>query len=142
MMIQRARPGRLLTGRLSCGDDLLDSLTRLCRSEKISAGSFNVIGAVTKAALGYYDQKKKRYARCVVISKKLEIAACMGNISIKEGSPFVHAHIVLADRKGKAFGGHLMPGTGVFAAEFTIQEYRNVRLVRSPDPVTGLPLWQ
>ncbi len=34
---------------------------------------------------------------------------------MKDGEIFVHAHITLADRKGRAYGGHLMPGTMVFA---------------------------
>ena len=78
----------------------------------------------------------------VELNKKLEIASCMGNISLKDSEIMVHAHIVLADWEGKAFGGHLMPGTKIFAAEFQIQEYVGTELHRGKDEKTGLPLWQ
>jgi len=76
------------------------------------------------------------------LNKKLEIASCTGNISIKDGEIFVQAHITLADMEGKAFGGHLMPGTEIFAAEFFVQELIGQDLVRAKDEITGLPLWK
>ena len=134
--------GRIFVGRLECGDDLLGALTGFCKKESIKLGIFNVIGAVRSAKLGYYDQKEKKYTGCVELKKKLEIASCMGNISLKDDEIMVHAHIVLADFDGKAFGGHLMPGTEVFAAEFFIQEFAGSELKRGKDEVTGLPLWK
>ncbi len=65
----------------------------------------------------------------------------MGNISLKDNEIMVHAHVVLADFEGKAYGGHLMPGTKIFAAEFHIQEYVGAELTRVKDKETGLPLW-
>ena len=128
-------------GRLQAGDDLLPALTEFCNNNNIKLGAFSVIGAVTQAKLGYFDQENKQYTGCVELDKKLEIASCMGNISLKDGGIMVHAHIVLADWEGKAYGGHLMPGTNVFAAEFNILEYTGAELNRGKDAVTGLPLW-
>ncbi len=140
-MFKTVKEGRRLIGRFESGDDLLEALNGLCRRENIRLGRFEIIGAVKKAKLGYYDQKEKKYTGCVEIDKKLEITACIGNISIKEGEIFCHAHITLADWEGKAYGGHLMPGMTVFAAEFFIQELTGAELIRSLDPKTGLPLW-
>lgn len=134
--------GRLFIGRFGCGDDLLQALTDFCKNNKIKLGAFNLVGAVQSAKLGYYDQKQKKYTGCVELNKKLEIASCMGNISLKDGEIMVHAHIVLADFDGKAFGGHLMPETKVFAAEYFIQELIGGELKRGKDDLTGLPLWQ
>jgi predicted DNA-binding protein with PD1-like motif len=142
-MIHRlAKPGRTFIGRLAFNDDLLLTLTGFCKNKKIRTGAFSLIGAVQNANLGYYDQKKKRYSGCVALKQKLEIVSCTGNISMKDNEIFVHAHICLADSKGKAFGGHLMPGTRVFAAEFFLQELKGIELVRVKDTVTGLSLWQ
>ena len=91
--------------------------------------------------MGYYDQKAKKYTECVKLDKKLEITACIGNISLMNSKIFVHAHITLADHEGKAFGGHLMPGTEIFAAEYTIKELQGATLERQSDPATGLSLW-
>lgn len=138
----KSKLGRTFIGRFEYGDDLLESLNEFCRKQKIKSGFFNLIGAVQNAKMGYYSQQEKKYTGCVELNKKLEIASCMGNISIKEGEIFVHAHIVLADYKGRAFGGHVMPGTKVFAAEFVVNEIKSGKLVRVKDPVTGLPLWK
>ncbi|MCX5781691.1 MAG: DNA-binding protein [Elusimicrobia bacterium] len=140
-MHKKATIGRLFIGRFEYKDDLLASLNKFCRKNNIFAGIFSLIGAVQNAKLGYYDQKRKRYKNCVSLNKKLEIVSCSGNISLKEKKPFVHAHIALADLRGKTFGGHLMEGTKVFAAEFFIQELTNIKLKRSKDSITGLPLF-
>ena len=136
------KPSRTFLGRFETNDDLLEALTAFCKKENIKLGTFSVIGAVKNAALGYYDQEKQQYAGCVELNKKLEIASCSGNISLKDGEIMVHAHIVLANWEGKAFGGHLMPGTKIFAAEFHIQELVGAELCREKDPKTGLPLWK
>ncbi len=133
--------GRLFIGRFEEGDDLLGSLDLFCKENNIRLGYFTLIGAVKNAKLGYYDQGLKMYTGCVEIDRKLEVTVCTGNISIKDGGIFCHAHITLADHDGKAFGGHLMPGTVVFAAEFVVQELVGTDLVRKKDEKTGLPLW-
>lgn len=132
---------RAFMGRLNAGDDLLSALNEFCKAKNIRLGVFNLIGAVRNAKLGYYDQEKKKYTGCVELDKKLEITSCTGNVSIKDNEIFVHAHITLADMDGKAFGGHLMPGTEVFAAEYFIQELTGAELIRGKDEMTGLPLW-
>ena len=141
-MFHTVRNGRSFIGRFEYDDDLLGALQEFSNARGIRAGVFTLIGAVQNIRLGYYDQKKKRYTGCVDIRKKLEIASCAGSISEKDGQIFVHAHLVCADYKGKAFGGHLMPGTKIFAAEYFIQELVGATLVRKKDPRTGLPLWQ
>ena len=55
---------------------------------------------------------------------------------------FVHAHVTLTDGEGKAIGGHLAPGTIVFACEVVIHAFEGPTLERGRDEVTGLPLWQ
>ncbi|MBU0574293.1 MAG: DNA-binding protein [Candidatus Margulisbacteria bacterium] len=133
--------GRVFIGRLEHGADLLEQMNSFCRASNVRLGTINVIGAVTCAKMGYYDQEMKTYTNCVELNQKLEISSCMGNISIKDGEIFVHAHICLSDFDGKTYGGHLMPGTHIFAAEFFIQELLGPDLVRAKDKDTGLPLW-
>ncbi|HNV23772.1 MAG TPA: DUF296 domain-containing protein, partial [Candidatus Omnitrophota bacterium] len=88
-----------------------------------------------------YKQQEQQYVECVSLEKKLEIVSCLGNISLKENKPFVHAHITLADLKGQCYGGHLMPGTIIFAAEYYIKELTGLELQRGLDQETGLSLW-
>ncbi|MFH1282362.1 MAG: PPC domain-containing DNA-binding protein [bacterium] len=133
--------GRQFLGRFNYKADLLESINEFCKNENIQLGIFNIIGALTQVALGYYDQDAKRYVECVKLKKKLEIASCVGNISLKDSGIFVHAHITLADHKGKCYGGHLMPGSTIFAAEYYIKELTGEKFIRKHDPETGLSLW-
>lgn len=120
---------------------MLLSLTRFCEKKSITTGTLQVIGAVRNARVGYYDQAKKKYRAPAAFNRGMEILSCFGNISLKEGEVFLHAHITLADSRGRAFGGHLLPGTRVFAAEFIVREYAGKTLVRKQDLATGLSLW-
>jgi len=138
----QAEQGRVFIGRFKAKSDLLEALTGLCKKEDIKLGVFNVIGALTCAKLGYYKQDEQKYTECVSLDKKLEIASCIGNISLMNSGIFVHAHVTLADHTGTAYGGHLMPGSTVFAAEYCIRELKGAPLKRTHDPETGLNLWK
>lgn len=134
------RQARVLMGRLIRGDDLLERLTEICVAEGVRTGRLEAIGAVEKARLAYYDQRAGEY-QFFELATPLEITKLSGNVSLKDGQPMVHAHVTLADRDGRAFGGHLAPGTVVFACEFVVEVFDGPDFVRGFDEQTGLPLW-
>jgi hypothetical protein len=132
---------RLFMGKLSHGDDLLEEITKVCQNENIKLGSVEALGAVQRARLGFYNQKTHEY-QFVSLDQALEITGLVGNISVKDGNPIVHAHITLADETGKAYGGHLASGTVVFACEFILEAFDGPSFERGFDEETGLPLWK
>lgn len=134
-------PKQTVMGKLVYGGDLLKELTVVCEQENILLGTIKAIGAVQKACLGYYDQHKQKY-QFTEIEKRLEIASLIGNISVKDNKPMVHAHVTLADDKNVCYAGHLAEGTIVFACEFLITVCEGTRLVRDKDEKTGLHLWK
>ena len=99
-----------------------------------------MIGAVRNLAYGFYDQETREYA-ALAHDGELEIASAMGNVSMKDGEPFVHLHVVCTGPDGRAIGGHLMPGTEVFVAEVLFQTFRGEGPVRERDEATGLAMW-
>jgi predicted DNA-binding protein with PD1-like motif len=127
-------------GRIGHDADLLEALGELCRKRDIRLGWFEGLGAVKKGALSFYDQQRHEY-RVTAINGPLEITALVGNISAKDGAPFVHTHVTFADEAGKAVGGHLAAGTIVFACEITIEVLDGPVLERVFDETTGLSLW-
>jgi predicted DNA-binding protein with PD1-like motif len=134
-------PGRKIMGRLDKGADLLAALEQVAREQGITLGEVRAIGAVSQARVGYYHQAERKYY-FLDLARPLEIASLIGNISVKDEKPMVHAHVTLSDGEGRAFGGHLAEGTLVFACEFAIQEYQSATaLVRRMDEPTGLYLW-
>ena len=132
--------GKELMVRLRQDADLIQSITELASSKGIEAGSFTVIGALKRAKLGYYYQKNRKYREMGVESPH-ELVSCVGNLSLSEGKPFVHAHVVLADEKGNTKAGHLLEGI-VFAAEVHLRQLEGPKLERKYDEVTGLWLWE
>jgi predicted DNA-binding protein with PD1-like motif len=119
--------------------DLIRSITELATSKGIEAGSFTAIGALKRAKLGYYDQRNRKY-REIVFAAPYELVSCVGNVSLSEGKPFVHAHVVLADEKGNTKAGHLLEGI-VFAAEVHLHQLEGPKLERRLDEIAGLWLW-
>lgn len=133
--------GRKFMGRLAQGDDLLLALEKLARAHGLKLGEVRALGSVSKARLGYYDQAAQKF-EFFELDRPLEILALVGNLSLKDDQPLVHAHLTLADKDGRALGGHLAEGTIVFACEFVIQEYQSAEpMVRQFDAKTGLSLW-
>ena len=134
------QPGRLFVGRLPYNEDLITSVENFCKKFSVEMASFSIIGAVSSVTIGSYDQKQQVYASHHE-KADLEILTCFGNISLKEGNPVAHAHIVLCDKDGKTTGGHLFSDTIIFAAEIELQELVGKTLERVYDDNTGLMLW-
>ena len=130
----------IIIGKLCFGCDLLDELTGICMDKNITLGKIEAIGAVQKSCVGFYSQTGREY-KFLNFDKPSEILNLTGNISLKDNNPFVHAHIILADESGSAYGGHLAPGTITFACEFVIHCFSGAELKRGMDDKTGLPLW-
>jgi len=125
---------------LPAGQDLLEALTSEFKYRHIEKASFSVIGAVTSAAIAFYDLTKGQYDVKEFMGH-YEIVQCSGNVSLKDGSIFVHAHIVLAGEDYHCFGGHLMSRTPIFAAELSAFPVPGASPVRQYDEQTGLYLW-
>lgn len=140
-MMRRCETSRVLMGKLPKGCDLMEELTTICRAEGVRLGKVEALGAVETAQVGYYDQKLKKYTFFTLDGPR-EILSLVGNVSLKEGEPTIHAHITLSDAAGAAFGGHLAPGTVVFACEYAITVLKGEDLQRGYDEATGLPLWE
>jgi uncharacterized protein len=140
MRFWEASAGRAFVGRLDTGSDLVSEIERFCAEQSILAAQVTAIGAVRSARYAYYEQTDRRY-RELESSTHHEIVGFVGNVSMRENRPFLHAHATFADASGATVGGHLLPGCEVFAAEIMIRELGDVSLVRRHDEETGLALW-
>ncbi len=135
----KVKVGRSFLLRAEHDSDIIEYLTEFAKKNEVTTASFSAIGALKSAKLGFYDQEKHVYSE-MPLSASQEISCCLGNISLKEGKPFIHAHAVLSDQNGNTRGGHLLGGR-VFAAEIHLIELTGAKLVRKNDVVTGLSLW-
>lgn len=142
MKINECNTAGTLVGRVPHGADLLGYLTEVCEKSGVTLGAVSLIGAVSRAQIAYYDQEKKEYRQIGPFEEALEIVSASGNVSLKDGVPFVHLHAVFARESGECVGGHLTEGTTVFACEYTITKLDGPRLERGHDGTTGLFLWK
>ena len=131
--------GRCFLLRAEHDSDLIGFMTEFAKKNHIALASFTAIGALKSAKLGFYEQQKHEYLE-TELRVPQEIASCVGNVSLKDGEPFAHAHAVLADQNENVRAGHLLEGR-VFAAEIHLTELLGEAVVRKPDAVTGLSLW-
>ena len=139
-IMETVKPKKIFMGKLAHGLDLLEEITNICIKEDIKLARIEALGAVQKACIGYYNQNAREY-QFIELDQHLEITNLVGNISLKDGNPIAHAHITFADETGKAFGGHLAPGTIVFACEIILEALEGPDFTRGLDEETGLPLW-
>ncbi|HSK94940.1 MAG TPA: DUF296 domain-containing protein [Candidatus Angelobacter sp.] len=135
-----AKAGRAFAGRLALGSDLVEEIERFCLEREVTAAQVTVIGAVRRARYAYYEQDDHRYRELETESHH-EIVGFVGNVSLRDDKPFLHAHATFADAEGATVGGHLLRGIEVFAAEVMIRELGGISLVRLSDEETGLALW-
>ncbi|GAQ95505.1 hypothetical protein TAGGR_2400 [Thermodesulfovibrio aggregans] len=131
---------RIIQGRLFKGDEIVSTITKFLKENSITSGLISGIGAVKKAKIGYYNQSEKKYIS-QEFNEPMEILSLKGNISIKDGEPFLHLHIVLSKEDFTCIGGHLYEAE-VFAFEFEIVEFEGNSFQRGFDEDTGLFLWK
>jgi predicted DNA-binding protein with PD1-like motif len=131
--------GKICFARFSENDDLAESIKKAAQESGVRAGAFLLIGALKQAVLGCYKQGE--YVN-TELKGHVEIASCTGNIAHDEkGETFIHAHIVVSNEKGEAFGGHMMKGCLVGpTAELVIIEATDLNLERAFDEKTKIKL--
>ena len=134
----RSEPDRVFLLRLERGDAFVESLARFAGERGVSAARIEGIGAFADAALGFYDLERKDYDRFSV-DEDAEVLSLLGNLTRKEGEPWVHAHVTLGRRDGAAVGGHLFEGHVAATLEVFVSEAPG-ELIRETDDETGLAL--
>ena len=130
--------GKILLS-LQKGDEIFTSINAVIKKENLKFCWLSGIGAFENILLGSYSIEKKGY-----IKKKFkgeyELTSLVGNVTIKDGKPFIHIHINMSDVECKAYGGHLFSAYITATCEIIIllsEHYLNRR--ESSD--IGLYLW-
>ncbi|MEK7479575.1 MAG: PPC domain-containing DNA-binding protein [Patescibacteria group bacterium] len=125
--------------RVEKGEEAIEELIRLCEKENIKAGSIQAIGATNRVELLWYDADKKEYSSKVFEEENYEITSFSGNISRKDGKPYLHCHIALGNRDFVAYSGHCKSAivSGAFEA---VVEVLDAEIGREFDETIGLNL--
>ena len=67
-----------------------------------------------------------------------ELVSFEGNVTLKDGAPFLHAHVVLSNHEMNTLGGHLFESTVAAVGEFYLRKFDN-NAYRKLNEDVGLP---
>ena len=110
----------MISVRLDKGEEICEQLLAVAQKEQIVGASVSGIGAVSDFVVGLFDPEKKQFGENHFIGY-YEVTALNGNLSIKDGKPYLHLHMSCADAQGNVVGGHLAKATISLTGEIFIQ---------------------
>lgn len=120
------------------GEEVVQTLEQFFEQQNISSGTISGIGAVKDVELGFYDPEKKEY-NSQLFRDDFEIVHFIGNISLRDNRPFLHAHIAVGDSSFRVLGGHLFSAIVSVTGEFVLTPFSKP-IHRIHDEETGLKL--
>lgn len=104
------------------GEKVMETLTQFCVDRNINSGQLSGIGAVQNTDIGAYDMTSKDYIH-KLFNPIHELLSFQGNIAIKDGKPFIHAHITLGNHDMEVSGGHLFEMEVAVVGEFILHNF-------------------
>ena len=125
--------------RLQRGEEVLACLRELCEKESISLGTVSAIGAVNHVVVGVYRVDEQKYV-ANTFDGVMELTSLMGNITEKDGEPYLHLHATFGDLTGKVIGGHLTEAVVSATCELFVRKVEG-HVGRRLDPETGLNIF-
>jgi predicted DNA-binding protein with PD1-like motif len=93
---------------------------------------------LSEATLGFFNFEIKDYKK-INVNEQTEVLSLLGDVSLYNNKPKIHAHIVLGKEDGTAHGGHLLEGTVHPTLEIILTE-SPAHLERQMDEEIGIPL--
>jgi uncharacterized protein len=121
------------------GDEVIATLLQFAMQNGLAAAHFTAIGGFSDVILGYFERERKAYKK-IPLHEQVEVLSLIGDIALKEdGTPQIHAHVVLGDANGLAHGGHIMEAHVWPTLELVLEE-SPAHLRRRSDPGSGLAL--
>ena len=93
---------------LEIGEEVMSSITEFARSMSLGSSSMTGIGAFQHVRLGWLDWERSGF-RENVLDEQVELLSLVGNIAdSEEGTPKLHAHVVVVCQDATTRGGHLV----------------------------------
>ena len=118
--------GETIVLRLEKGEEVIESIKKLCEKEDIKAGSISGLGASNEVVVGLFKVDEKKYYSNT-FEEDFEITNLTGNISRMNGEVYLHIHGTFANAEGKCIGGHLNKAVISATSEIIINKInRNV----------------
>ena len=100
---------------------IMATLTQFCKDNDIVNAQLSGIGAIKEIKLGAYDIDQQEYVTQDYKGIR-ELTSYQGNVLLKDGEPFIHAHIAISDHSLNGKGGHLFEAKVAAVGEFILRK--------------------
>lgn len=92
---------------LPAGAKIPEDIVSIAVKEKIDTARVEAIGGVDRLRLAYFNHVTKKYEE-YDYQEFLEVTSLLGNITLKDGKPYLHAHGNFGRKDRSVIGGHLI----------------------------------
>ena len=127
--------------RIDRGEEVMESLTQMCREEGILLGAVSGLGAADYAKVGIYRVADHQFEGREFEGEQ-EVSSIVGSITQKDGEPYLHVHLTCSRRDYTCIGGHLLKARVNGACELLVKDFGPTHAGRKFDPETGLNLYE
>ncbi len=124
--------------RLESGEHVQLGLVDLLKREGVGYASVTGLGAVRWVRLAYWNAVTREYEPHEV-EEQVEVVSLVGNMTLRDGEPFLHLHISLGRHDLSMFGGHFLDAIAHPNFEVWIQREADP-VHRRVEPGSGLAL--
>ena len=131
--------GNTLVARIDVGEEVVEQLMNIVKKEDIHLAMVNALGAASEFTVGAYNVSEQKYYK-KDYSGAWEIVSLHGNVTRKEGEPYIHLHMGAGSESGEMVGGHLNRAVIGGTCEMFITCYDG-EVGRKHDDVTGLQVF-
>lgn len=92
--------------RIDRGEEIVETLRKICEQENITLAHVSAIGAVGDFTVGVFKTAQKQYFSNS-FKGDFEIVSLSGTVTQMNGEHYSHLHMSAGNDKGEVFGGHL-----------------------------------
>ena len=117
-----AAPSRSFLVNFSAGDELMSGMTEFAEKNNLKISEVRGLGGISSAIVSAYDPEKGAFKR-FNIDQKGELVSLQGEITMQNGKPAFHAHVVFVLVDGTVHGGHLVEAHINPIANLFVNEY-------------------
>ena len=121
---------------LKAGSKIPDDILAIAKKERVVTARVEAIGGVEELRLAYFNRHARRYEEHD-FKEFLEVTGILGNVTLKDGKPFLHIHGTFGRSDLSTLAGHVMTAKVFPLLEVVITPTRN-RAVRRFDDSLGL----
>jgi hypothetical protein len=119
-VVQIGKSPRVFQVNLTKGDEVVSGMTDFAEKYHLKTSQVTAVGAFSSATLAWTDPVKRAFKK-IPIDSEVEVVF-NGSITVRDGKPNFHAHVICVFPDGSTKGGHLIEAHVGIIAEIFVTE--------------------